>query len=63
MNAADALNAATYALAEIAKIANGEEVGLQTHDDPTEALDVVRDKAEDALRELAEAGYDTEHNL
>lgn len=63
MNAADALNAATYALAEIVKIANGEEVGLQTHDDPAEALDVVRDKAEDALRELAEAGYDTEHNL
>lgn len=63
MNAADALNAATYALRRIEKIATEGEIGFQTYHTETDKLEAINDETRDVLRELGEAGFDTEHNL
>jgi hypothetical protein len=65
MNAADAINAATYALRAIEKIAQGEEINgtFWSEEEPEARLEEIHDRARDVLVELAEAGFKTEHNL
>lgn len=65
MNAADAMNAATYALAQIEKVAGGEQLSFTdwSQEDDSAKVDEVQTLASDALKELEEAGFYEGHNL
>ena len=65
MNAADIINALTYALREIEIIAKGGDLGMTDWAEESEdaRLNEIEHKVEQALREAEAAGVETEHNL